>query len=75
MARLELMRKRDLIDSYIRFHQLVMFQYYGTDFGSGKPSWISVPSATQIKNMTLSMDTRDGNGLEARLTLRKEDVA
>ncbi|KAK9927319.1 hypothetical protein M0R45_024507 [Rubus argutus] len=70
----ELMQKRDDIDSY-GCTSWCRFQYYGADFGWGKPSWICVPGASQFKNMIVFMDTRDGDGLEARLTLNEEDMA
>ncbi|XP_068319527.1 BAHD acyltransferase At5g47980-like [Pyrus communis] len=49
------------------------FSFYEADFGWGKPSWVSVRSL--YKNTILLMDMRDGDGIEASLTLKEDDMA
>ncbi|PQQ14795.1 BAHD acyltransferase [Prunus yedoensis var. nudiflora] len=52
------------------------FPFYKANFGWGKPSWISIPAgAVEIKNIISLMDERDGNGIEARLSLKEENMA
>uniref|UniRef100_A0A516IJI8 BAHD acyltransferase n=1 Tax=Turnera subulata TaxID=218843 RepID=A0A516IJI8_9ROSI len=48
--------------------------YEAADFGWGKPTWLSFAS-TAIKNAVVLIDTKDGAGIEAWLTLSKEDMA
>ncbi|PQM43086.1 BAHD acyltransferase [Prunus yedoensis var. nudiflora] len=46
------------------------------DFGWGKPSWLSnIPSTAELKNMISLVDVSDGIGIEARLTLKEEDMS
>ncbi|XP_004295709.1 PREDICTED: BAHD acyltransferase At5g47980-like [Fragaria vesca subsp. vesca] len=49
------------------------FPFYETNFGWGKPSWVSTPYA--LKNKFYLMDANDGNGIEAYVTLLEEDMA
>ncbi|KAI5332713.1 hypothetical protein L3X38_022842 [Prunus dulcis] len=52
------------------------FPFYKANFGWGKPSWMSMPAgAVEIKNIISLMDVRDGNGIQARLSLNAEDMA
>ncbi|KAM5586491.1 stemmadenine O-acetyltransferase-like [Rosa sericea] len=48
--------------------------FFETNFGWGKPL-MSSPAIEEIKNLTTLMDTSDGRGIEARLTLKEEDMA
>ncbi|KAL6283244.1 hypothetical protein ACE6H2_014173 [Prunus campanulata] len=50
------------------------FSFYETDFGWGKPSWLSF-SSSESKNTTLLMDMSDGVGIEALLSLEEEHMA
>nr|TKS12845.1 hypothetical protein D5086_0000060720 [Populus alba] len=50
------------------------FPFYGIDFGWGKPTWVTIPAGAN-KNVTTIMDTRDGEGVEAWVTLTEEDMA
>lgn len=36
---------------------------------------MSIPATEELKNLITLMDTSDGDGIEARLTLREEDMA
>ncbi|KAI4345842.1 hypothetical protein L6164_012931 [Bauhinia variegata] len=47
--------------------------FYDTDFGWGRPKWISVPSIP-VKNSMILTDASDGKGIEAWLTLSEEDM-
>ncbi|XP_028754259.1 vinorine synthase-like [Neltuma alba] len=50
------------------------FEFYEADFGWGKPKWVSIPSM-KIKNSIYLMDTSDGKGIEAWVTLSQQDMA
>ncbi|PQM43090.1 BAHD acyltransferase [Prunus yedoensis var. nudiflora] len=45
---------------------------YETEFGWGKPSWVSTRST--VKNTIMLMDLSDGEGVEALVTLKEEDM-
>ncbi|BFG28783.1 hypothetical protein CerSpe_150570 [Prunus speciosa] len=50
------------------------FPFYEADFGWGKPSWVSyIP--VEANNLTVLMDKRDGNGIEAWVNLSQENMA
>ncbi|KAJ9169397.1 hypothetical protein P3X46_017599 [Hevea brasiliensis] len=67
------MRQEVNIDFYIST-SLCRFPFYGIDFGWGKPAWVTIPSGA-FKNVILMMDSRDGDGIEAWVTLSEEDMA
>ncbi|KAK1369156.1 putative 3'-N-debenzoyl-2'-deoxytaxol N-benzoyltransferase [Heracleum sosnowskyi] len=48
------------------------FPFYETDFGFGKPSWYG--SSLNYINSAILMDTSDGKGMEAWITLKEEDM-
>ncbi|KAL6201966.1 hypothetical protein ACLB2K_025678 [Fragaria x ananassa] len=50
------------------------FPFYEADFGWGKPL-MSIPATVELKNLITLMNTSDGGGVEARLTLKEEDMA
>ncbi|KAG8640040.1 BAHD acyltransferase At5g47980 [Manihot esculenta] len=60
-------------DFYI-FTSLCRFPFYGIDFGWGKPIWVSSPRDA-FKNIVALIDSRDGDGIEAWVTLTEEDMA
>lgn len=50
---------------------------YGTyegDFGWGKPMWVTT-SECPVKNSVILIDTRDGDGIEAIVSLEEQDMA
>ncbi|XP_034694202.1 stemmadenine O-acetyltransferase-like [Vitis riparia] len=47
---------------------------YQTDFGWGKPIWLS-PTGIGSKNIICLTDTREGDGIEAFVTLEKQEMA
>ncbi|XP_038905756.1 BAHD acyltransferase BIA1-like [Benincasa hispida] len=49
------------------------FPVYDVDFGWGKPVWITVPEFPW-KNMILLMDSKDGEGIEAMVSLEKKEM-
>ncbi|XP_026452878.1 vinorine synthase-like [Papaver somniferum] len=49
------------------------FSVYEADFGWGKPIWASI-CTLPLKNMVLLMDTSSGDGIEAWVSLSKEDM-
>ncbi|KAK9119980.1 hypothetical protein Scep_018073 [Stephania cephalantha] len=46
--------------------------FYDADFGWGKPVWVS--PHLYYKNVVILMDTRDGEGIEAWVSLLNEDI-
>ncbi|CAL2253359.1 unnamed protein product [Prunus armeniaca] len=50
------------------------FTFYETDFGWGKPAWVSFASFP-IKNVIVLMDKRYSNGIETWLTISKACMA
>ncbi|CAL8150440.1 unnamed protein product [Prunus armeniaca] len=64
---------RDDVETYM-CTSWCRFPFYETNFGWGKPSWVSIRSI-EIKNMVTLMDMSDGMGIEASLTLKKDDMA
>ncbi|XP_022738164.1 vinorine synthase-like [Durio zibethinus] len=49
------------------------FPFYETDFGWGKPIWFA--TALRINRVVFFLDTRDGEGIEAWITLTLEEMA
>lgn len=47
---------------------------YQVDFGWGRPEWVTTTSCG-MKNSSVLMDTRDGLGIEALVTLEAQDMA
>ncbi|KAL0447212.1 UNVERIFIED_CONTAM: Stemmadenine O-acetyltransferase [Sesamum latifolium] len=56
------------------FTSLCGFPLYKADFGWGKPVWVVSLTGLVYKNLIALMDTATGNGIEARITLSKEDM-
>lgn len=50
------------------------FPVYEADFGWGKPTWVCSPSRP-FQNVVVLMDTSDGDGVEAWVNLKEEDMA
>ncbi|PON71600.1 Transferase [Trema orientale] len=50
------------------------FPLYETDFGWGKPIWVSSASLS-FKNSIILVDTRLGDGIEAWVTLEEENMS
>lgn len=49
------------------------FPFYDADFGWGKPLWITAP-VILYKNVIILMDAKDGEGVEALVSLEKEQM-
>lgn len=56
------------------FTSLCRFPIYEADFGWGKPAWVGSASLT-FKNLIVFMDTKTGDGIEAWVNLKEEDMA
>ncbi|XP_065876312.1 acyltransferase Pun1-like [Euphorbia lathyris] len=54
-----------LCSSYCRY------PFYEADFGWGKPAWVSLASC-EVKNVMIMLDTRDGDGIEAYVSLQEQ---
>ncbi|KAL5552674.1 hypothetical protein UlMin_040075 [Ulmus minor] len=50
------------------------FPLYETDFGWGKPKWVSSASLA-FKNSIILVDTKQGDGIEAWVTLEEENMS
>ncbi|XWS64839.1 hypothetical protein CRYUN_Cryun05aG0038800 [Craigia yunnanensis] len=48
------------------------FPFYETDFGCGKPLWVE--GALKVNRSAIFLDTSDGEGIEAWITLTKEEM-
>nr|UQZ10115.1 BAHD96 [Lavandula angustifolia] len=55
------------------FTSLCRFPLYDADFGWGKPVWVG-SAGFAYKNLVTFMDTRDGDGIEAWIHSRREDI-
>ena len=55
------------------FTSLCRFPPYETDFGWGKPIWVG-PAALTYKNLITFIDTPSGDGIEAYVSLKKEEM-
>lgn len=56
------------------FTSLCRFPLYEADFGWGKPIWVGSP-ALNFKNLVFFIDTPSGDGIEAYVSLKKEEMA
>ncbi|TKY56080.1 Vinorine synthase [Spatholobus suberectus] len=52
---------------------LCRFPLYEADFGWGKPTWVGSPALT-FKNLVVFIDTKNGDGIEAYVSLKVEDM-
>lgn len=50
------------------------FGLYEMDFGWGKPAWVSIGSIMFL-NFVVLTDTKDGEGIEAWVTLKEDEMA
>ncbi|XP_019091453.1 PREDICTED: BAHD acyltransferase At5g47980-like [Camelina sativa] len=48
---------------------------YEADFGWGKPVWVTGRGTSNFKNLMLLIDTKDGEGIEAWITLTEEHMS
>ncbi|XP_057811096.1 stemmadenine O-acetyltransferase-like [Salvia miltiorrhiza] len=69
--RMALANKGELVS--FSFTSLCRFPVYEADFGWGKPVWVG-SAEFAYKNLVIFMDTRDGDGIEAWVNLRREDM-
>ncbi|XP_068666828.1 vinorine synthase-like [Aristolochia californica] len=56
------------------FTSWTRFPMYDADFGWGKPLWVSTANL-QLRNVTILLGRRWGEGIEAWVSLEKEDMA
>ncbi|KAL0447213.1 UNVERIFIED_CONTAM: Stemmadenine O-acetyltransferase [Sesamum latifolium] len=56
------------------FTSMCKFPLYKADFGWGKPVWVVTLAGILHKNLVVFTDTATGDGIEARINLRKEDM-
>ncbi|CAL0333250.1 unnamed protein product [Lupinus luteus] len=56
------------------FSSLMRVDFYGIDFGWGKPTWVGTVGRRRMKNAVMLFPTRDGKGTEAWITLSKVDM-
>ncbi|KAF8040712.1 hypothetical protein BT93_B2823 [Corymbia citriodora subsp. variegata] len=58
----------------MNFTSLCRFPLYESDFGWGSPTWVGSPALT-FQNLVVFKDTKSGDGVEAYISLRVEDMA
>lgn len=58
---------------FYRCSSLCGFRFYEVDFGSGKPAWVTCLS--RAKNFVYMVDAKDGDGIDAWVTLDRRDMA
>lgn len=56
------------------FSSLSGFPLYESGFGWGKHIWVTIPDY-KFKNVIMMMATNDGKGIEALVSLNKEEMA
>ncbi|KAK2651547.1 hypothetical protein Ddye_011403 [Dipteronia dyeriana] len=56
------------------FSSICRLPFYETDFGWGKPLWISLAQGG-LNNTFVPIDTSDGKGIQVMVTLSEEDMA
>lgn len=71
---LKALKERRKYDHVVNCSSWCGFKFYEADFGWGLPFWVSLPSVA-LKNIVVLLDSRDGKGIEAWLTLGEDDVA
>ncbi|CAI9117086.1 OLC1v1018414C1 [Oldenlandia corymbosa var. corymbosa] len=61
---------------YLGFSSWCGFGFYEVDFGWGKPVWVSsyALSAPVFMNLVILMETRNGDGIEAWVTLDEQEM-
>ncbi|KAL5835355.1 hypothetical protein ACOSQ4_014852 [Xanthoceras sorbifolium] len=61
---------------FITFNYTSLCRYpvYEADFGWGRPVWVAW-GGLPYKNLTVLMDTKSGDGIEAWIHLKEEDMA
>lgn len=55
------------------FTSLCRFPIYEADFGWGKPVWVG-SARLKFKNLVVFLDTKEGDGIEAWVNLKEEDM-
>ncbi|RDX70484.1 Vinorine synthase, partial [Mucuna pruriens] len=50
-----------------------VFPLYDADFGWGKPTWVGSPALT-FQNLVVFIDTKNGDGIEAYVSLKVDDM-
>ncbi|KAI3423062.1 uncharacterized protein J3R85_011354, partial [Psidium guajava] len=58
----------------MNFTSLCRFPVYESDFGWGNPTWFGSP-ALPFQNLVVFVDTKSGDGVEAYISLKVEDMA
>ncbi|MCL7027550.1 hypothetical protein MKW94_028542 [Papaver nudicaule] len=56
-------------------NSLCRLPFYEIDFGWGKPLWFAINTNAEYKNSLFLVDTKCGTGIEAWVSLEKEDMA
>ncbi|KAF3431114.1 hypothetical protein FNV43_RR25844 [Rhamnella rubrinervis] len=68
----EMIRREDL--NLFIFTSWCKFPLYEVDYGWGKPIWLTNTPSGSLKNVVTMLDTREGDGVEAWVTLTQQDM-
>ncbi|KAF3437950.1 hypothetical protein FNV43_RR20706 [Rhamnella rubrinervis] len=66
--------RRSKVTKIFSFTSWCNFKFYEADFGWNKPIWVSIAAEPPV-NLLILRDTRDGGGVEAWVTLTKQEMA
>ncbi|XP_071918879.1 epi-neemfruitin B 7-O-acetyltransferse L7AT-like [Coffea arabica] len=79
LKELEEVHTGNLDTEYLSLSSICNGGIYNADFGWGKPIWTCIGSAgidaLGLPNLVVFMDTRSGDGIEAWVTLKENDMA
>ncbi|CAH2034007.1 unnamed protein product [Thlaspi arvense] len=67
-------RREDEVDFWMS-NSWCKLGMYEADFGWGKPVWVTGRGTSNFKNLMLLIDAKDGDGIEAWITLTEEHMS
>ncbi|XP_065859705.1 stemmadenine O-acetyltransferase-like [Euphorbia lathyris] len=69
----DIVEKPNFMKNVFGFSSWCRFPFYEVDFGWGKPIWVT--TTLKVNQGAILIDTKDGKGIEAWVTLPKENMA
>lgn len=67
--------RRNEVDLWMSNSWCKLGMYEEADFGWGKPVWVTGRATSNFKNLMLLIDAKDGDGIEAWVTLTEEHMS